>query len=736
MAKPSPRVTRGRDIPVAQLLASGVERFGRPAVRALPGLGALAMLLAMVQGKFALASHVSLAEVGSTLLLATGLGAVVHRRAKALWHGVALHLRDDVELGAVLIAGAYALVQLLGPAFYPVLYLLMAFLVAFLPRTPGLVLFGLALGFDGAACLGSPGHAGDFFAHAAFLSVFAGLYHLVLAAQVATGRVAQEAALKRRLTEVEERARAYRLVNAGGQEGEASPEEREKWMVAAVKEVDVAVSSALEVAEIALNTHTCAVFLLSVNERELKLHDCRSHSDSVRRDAIMAAEGLLASVIKRRAPMRLSGNLKGITYYDGGVSVGSILAVPLCEPSSDGTGLRVRGVLVADRLTPTPFTDADERLFTAVAGEVLRAIEVERVLGYIKKTRDEKDRFYRAIEELNRTAKPAEVFTVALDLARSLCKLDFVAFTLAEEEGGKKRHRVSRANGVSGAVALEGHVFADNNGLVANVVRYGAPLPGRDVRQMDAPLIFDEDAAVKGLAGLKIFPLKAGDRVLGTLVAGSRKRGVLDDDAVRLLEVLAIQTAQSVLRGQLFEQMERMATTDGLTGLTNHRTFQAKADEQLALSRRYNRKMTIILTDVDHFKSVNDTYGHPVGDQVLKGVAKILQETARDTDVVARYGGEEFALVMPETDAAGAKVIAERIREQIQSTVFDTELGPLKITLSLGVATFPESGAEKHVLVEKADQCLYFAKRHGRNQSVTVAEMEAGGKLRVVEKSA
>jgi diguanylate cyclase (GGDEF)-like protein len=178
--------------------------------------------------------------------------------------------------------------------------------------------------------------------------------------------------------------------------------------------------------------------------------------------------------------------------------------------------------------------------------------------------------------------------------------------------------------------------------------------------------------------------------------------------------------------------MEKMATTDGLTGLTNHRTFQSRADEQVALARRYNRKLSLVLTDVDHFKSVNDTYGHPVGDQVLKGVAKILQETARDTDVVARYGGEEFALVMPETDAAGAKVIAERIRERVMATTFQTELGPLKITLSLGIATFPDSGTEKHVLIEKADQCLYFAKHHGRNKSVTVAEMEQGGRLRAV----
>jgi two-component system cell cycle response regulator len=122
---------------------------------------------------------------------------------------------------------------------------------------------------------------------------------------------------------------------------------------------------------------------------------------------------------------------------------------------------------------------------------------------------------------------------------------------------------------------------------------------------------------------------------------------------------------------------------------------------------------------VDHFKAVNDTYGHPVGDVVLQGTARILAKEARTSDLVARYGGEEFAVVMPETDAAGARVIAERIRARIAEAVFPTELGPLRITVSLGVATFPGSGRTKARLVEAADACLYQAKRGGRNRTVS-----------------
>jgi diguanylate cyclase (GGDEF)-like protein len=115
-------------------------------------------------------------------------------------------------------------------------------------------------------------------------------------------------------------------------------------------------------------------------------------------------------------------------------------------------------------------------------------------------------------------------------------------------------------------------------------------------------------------------------------------------------------------------------------------------------------------------------------------VARIIKEKARDTDIVARYGGEEFAIVMPETDTKGALAIAERIREAVKAEVFQTEMGPLKVTISLGIATCPDNGADKQTLVDLADQSLYYAKHHGRNQSATVARMQGGArKLQAVE---
>jgi two-component system cell cycle response regulator len=703
------------------LRPTALPRSARWLLQAMPPLAVASVAALLARGRLRGLADPSWDEVAGAALVVGGLAVAGVRRALRVASGLAPRMRDELELGGPLVAAAYLVVGIAGPGVHPLVYGLMAGLVGFLHAGAAVLLLALALAFDALVTLRTGGWV-EFTTHALFLGLFAGIYRAVLNARLALARRAEQEAVKNRIREVEERARTYRLATAGS--SDAAPDGGGQWLLAAVKEVEGAVGAVLEVGELALRTHTCAAFLLQPDDRTLVLHDCRSASEEVRRGPMPAGEGILAGVLKRSVPVRMAsaGGLRGVTWYEGGRSPKSICVVPLAETSG-----QLRGVVVADRLDPEPFDDRDEALLRTLAGEVLRAIEVERVLVDIRRAHDEKGRFYRAIEELNRAANLEAVFDAVLEGARQLAGLDFAAVTLVSEVEGKRQHRVARIRGVSPAgKTLEGRTFEDNQGLVANVVRYGTPLPGRELKAMDKQVVFDDATRLRGLGALKILPLAAGDRILGTLVAGSRLRASLDEDALRMLEVIALQAGQAVLRAQLFEQTELMATTDGLTGLLNHRAFQSRADGALAQARRYGRSCAVLLADIDHFKSVNDTYGHPVGDQVLKGVAQILREKARDTDVVARYGGEEFAIIMPETDGKGARVIAERIREAVQAKVFQTELGPLQVTLSLGIAAAPKDGTEKQLLVDLADQCLYFAKRHGRNRSVMRSEMEAG----------
>ena len=490
---------------------------------------------------------------------------------------------------------------------------------------------------------------------------------------------------------------------------------------------------AVEVAAAALHADTCAVYLLSSDDARLLRRECRTATDTIAPE-VPAGEGALGGAVRRASPVRLSGEVKSASYHLDGRRPWALLAVPLV----DRRGGHVRGVLLADRFTHRPFTEEDEGLLVTQASEILRAVASERLMEDLRQGRDEKEKFFQAIERLNRATKLDEVIEVSLEVARAMVEgIDFGAVTLVEAEEGPPRHRVARTwtEAPGKGPALEGLTFGEEvRSLVTSAVRLQASLPGKEL-DVGKAVIFDAATRLKGLASIKVIPLRAqplraeDPAVLGTMVLGSRRPGAFTPDRVRQLEVIALQAGESIQRARLFDATERMATTDGLTGLLNHRTFQGRLDEQLLSAQRYGRTVSLLLCDIDHFKSVNDTYGHPVGDQVLRGVARVLAKEARTTDLVARYGGEEFAVVMPETDTAGALVIAERIRERIAQMVTGTAQGPLTITMSLGVATFPEDGQKKGELVEKADGCLYHAKRHGRNRSVAAVTLRAGPKI-------
>jgi two-component system cell cycle response regulator len=182
------------------------------------------------------------------------------------------------------------------------------------------------------------------------------------------------------------------------------------------------------------------------------------------------------------------------------------------------------------------------------------------------------------------------------------------------------------------------------------------------------------------------------------------------------LEVLASHLAVSLSNARMVQKLETMATTDGMTGLLNKRAMLEQASQKVAAASRFGRKLSLLVTDIDFFKKVNDTYGHDIGDQVIKGLGEILKKQMRTTDVVARFGGEEFVVLCEQTDEQGAVQLAERIREELGRTVFHSPIGPLSVTCSLGVATFPEAGGKWDDLFKAADEALYASKRSGRNK--------------------
>jgi diguanylate cyclase (GGDEF)-like protein len=251
------------------------------------------------------------------------------------------------------------------------------------------------------------------------------------------------------------------------------------------------------------------------------------------------------------------------------------------------------------------------------------------------------------------------------------------------------------------------------------------PLPYRGEYDAARQTVFTRRLTPPTMPSILVLPLLVHERPLGTLVLGSRRRAAFNDAARGTLEVLASHMAVSLSNARMLRRLEELATTDGLTGLLNKRTMMEIAEQKIAAAKRFNRHLSVLVTDIDHFKKVNDTYGHDVGDVVIKGLGDILRRMKRNTDAVARFGGEEFVVICEETDARGAMLLAERVREELLKTTFhpQNKLGEngapvaVNVTCSIGVATYPESGATWDEMFKAADEALYVSKRSGRNRS-------------------
>jgi diguanylate cyclase (GGDEF)-like protein len=163
------------------------------------------------------------------------------------------------------------------------------------------------------------------------------------------------------------------------------------------------------------------------------------------------------------------------------------------------------------------------------------------------------------------------------------------------------------------------------------------------------------------------------------------------------------------------EELERLATTDGMTGIYNRRHFLTLADREWSRARRYDRPIAFVMVDIDYFKSINDNFGHQVGDRMIVHLANVVRDCKRDCDLLARIGGEEFALLLPETDLAQAQMMAERLRREVASTPLMDPLQPIPTTVSIGVAAATAAMSDVSDLMKAADQALYDAKRAGRN---------------------
>lgn len=668
------------------------------------------------------------------LLSAVFVVACVWRVRRAT-RGERVPARLEFAFGLLVVTAVYALLQATGDLaspLYPITYLLAAwFAVTPLPKR---MAFGLvaavvvqnALRYASLELWRTEWRA--LVVQTGFMALFALLYRVLLYARMWASRRSEDEAVKRRFAEAEASARGMRLLVGTRPGVERAPGDAEmmsrRLLLGAVVEVERAVASVMQGAYVALGCHSVALYWLTENHARLELRDGRCAAGILKRGPFASGDGVLGSALRQAEPTRVVGKISGVTWYERSVPVRSVCAVPVIETAIDGTRF-VRGVVVADRLDPDPFSDGEASFLEEVATQVVRAVEAERLVGALHRANDSHDRLLGAAEALNRASTVEEVARTAAKLTREFVpELELSAVTRVQGAAPLPVHVVCAAEGPR-QHECDGLEYDDNDGLVAHVTRLAGPLPARAPGLLERVKLFD--TMVGGFASLRVFPLIASERVLGTLVAGSKKRGLFNDETRIRLEALAALTSGALSRALALAEVSRMATTDALTGLANRRSLEEMGTRAINESLRYGHALSVVMTDVDHFKKVNDTHGHQVGDEVLRSVARALQAEARNVDIVGRYGGEEFVLVLGGTDVRGASELAERVRRRLEKQPVETSVGPVPVTLSLGVATLRVHGESLHALVENADQALYEAKRAGRNRVVVAGKEIATG---------
>jgi diguanylate cyclase (GGDEF)-like protein len=260
-------------------------------------------------------------------------------------------------------------------------------------------------------------------------------------------------------------------------------------------------------------------------------------------------------------------------------------------------------------------------------------------------------------------------------------------------------------------------------------MRYGKPMLVPAGAHPEADKLF---SAVSASCAL-VIPILVNNRVMGSMQFFSEKVSGFNKEDAQLLWALS-RVAENVLaRERTNEGLIHFAFTDHLTGLRSRGYFEQQLELELKRSERKQEKFVLLMLDIDHFKRLNDTYGHHVGDQVLRQVARILMADMREVDTAARYGGEEFVIILPETTEEEGFAVAQRIRRAVEETEFITALAPSefvhppkeKLSISIGLSVFDSNIKNKRELVEFADAALYAAKKLGRNRVIKHSEIAA-----------
>jgi diguanylate cyclase (GGDEF)-like protein len=609
-------------------------------------------------------------------------------------------LPETLALQAFLVLSVDALGQVIGARGFPV-WPFMALLVAALAVAEGLP---VALGVAGQATLLAladvvrpllpplpPGGAPPFDPRPA-LAAALGYFALAVAVNRAlagekrrlSATLAELARLRHSIDQLEDEPADAPAPRASAAEAlrQVTEEGRRARQLDRASELDAALQRLVDVAHLAVGAHALLYFDLDRQREQAHLRVARGPATLLPGCSAPLGADPFSFLVERDQPFYATDFkrlLWELPWYRGQVKVGTLLVVPV------RAGDVVVGALVADRLEVQAFTANEPRLLDGFASLAAEAIQRARAaLG-----REELDAEWKAVYPLSQRlatlSREAEVRELLLRASRHLASLDGGAVAMADDFD--TRYVVEAGFGwptdfLKREVSLDERTWAswvlrsaEEAYLLDNVAGQKDPMP---------VLVLDEGSG--RAESLLAVPLRARNRTLGALVL-TGARGAFDASSRRVLEILANQAAATIQLIKDKEQQRQLAVRDGLTGLYNRRAFNELLAAAIANEdRRPAGSLGLVILDLDHFKKLNDTYGHPAGDAALRSLARLLSQHLRKGDQAARYGGEEFVVILPGSDEERSMGAAERLRSALEKHRFVHEGARIPLSASLGVA--------------------------------------------------
>ena len=371
------------------------------------------------------------------------------------------------------------------------------------------------------------------------------------------------------------------------------------------------------------------------------------------------------------------------------------------------------GILCVDRLSETLWTEAERSALTTALEQILHSYSLSNDLLYADFERHSLQQAFNGLQLLNGALDTDSVFQAADKALELIVPADFYAVCLIRDD----LFEFVYARG-EGAGNLQGEKFRLEDSLVGQVVKYRRALPesGTPVGKTGLGAGMHFAFSYRSLWMVPLYQEEGP--VIGVLLVAARRPGQFNRHQQELIQLVAGQVAVKVDLALAHEQINRMTLTDSLTGIPNRRAFEKAFSAMTERALRSGGTFSLLLCDIDHFKRINDRFGHPFGDQVIRQVATQLNAVVRTGDLAARIGGEEFAVLLEDSGAGGAEDVAERLRSRVESTQLVCQGETVCVTISVGVASFPQDSNHQEALFSCADQCLYRAKEGGRNRVV------------------